>query len=129
MNSMDFLNGLSILIGYAVIGVIILAAITTIISMIGMKIKDIKDKKTTIKEGTVLYKDGRKFVIKKDLNIRFESVKGMSCKCDELGEHSWIKGISFPKSKMITLGNFERELMDNCILVPNKMRKIIEEQK
>lgn len=126
---MDFLNGLSMLIGYLVIGIITLAAIMTIISIIEAKVKDIKYKKTVIREGTMLFKDGKSFIVKKDLNVRFKKVKLMSCKCDELSECVGVAGIPFAMSTAGALRNFEEELMMHCVADSYKVRKLIEEQK
>lgn len=125
---MNFINFISMCIGYSVIVIIILSLFNFIISFINTKIKDIRDRKTVIKEGTVLFKGDKEFVIKKDLNIRFKNIKGMCCTCDELNHKGWIMGNSFTKSKEVTLRNFEDELIANCISDPFRMTSVIREQ-
>ena len=64
-----------------------------------------------IKKGTVMFVDGEKVEIKKDLNIRFKKIKVTVCKCDEV-EPSWVVGHCFNNIKDFAQSDFENNLLE-----------------
>nr|DAT91079.1 MAG TPA: hypothetical protein [Caudoviricetes sp.] len=98
-------------IGWGVIGLFATLVMIVICQYIDEKIKDIKDGKRTIKKGTVMYIDGERVEIKKDLNLRFKKRKTIVCECDELKSLD-IEGYCFGNIKGYAQTEFEKKLLE-----------------
>ena len=105
------MNTIALLLGYGVIGLFAIFILVIICEFIDDKIKDIKDGKRIIKKGTIMFIDGERFEIKKDLNIRFKKRKVTICECDELRSLD-ISGYSFSNVKDFAQSDFENKLLD-----------------
>ena len=120
------MNFIALLIGYGVIGIVTLFVLTIICEFISNKIADFKDSKRTIKKGTIMYVDGERVEIKKNLNIRFKKTKVTVCKCDELRNLD-IEGLCFRNVKDFAHSDFESKLLDKYKSNKQLMKNIIGE--
>ncbi len=80
------INEIFWMMGLAICVMLLLGLIYMLLDEIGEKIKDFKDRKTLIKKGTVFYLDGKRVILKRDLELRFKKVKYTECVCEEYKE-------------------------------------------
>lgn len=125
---MNFFNEIVLILGWCVVGMFVVLALTIVETFISIKIKDFKDRKKTIKAGATMYIQGNTVEIKKDLNIRFKKKKITVCECDELKSLDNIKGYCFNNMKDLAYLDFEKKLLHAYVSDKRYMSTIVGEK-
>lgn len=123
---MFILNSICMVLGWGVLGLIALLLLVVLQSMVETKIRDIKTNKRVIKEGTIMYIDGKQVVINKDLTLRFKKKKAIVCECDEISSLG-IRGHDFTLNKDFAQSEFENNLLKEYKNDPYYLRSVIRE--
>ena len=122
------INEIFWMMGLAICVMLLLGLISMLLDKIGEKIKDFKDRKTLIKKGTVFYLDGKRVILKRDLELRFKKVKYTECVCEEYREIPiGIQGGTGTKlHRKWAKTNFETNLLNMYKEFPDKFNHIVE---
>lgn len=122
------INEIFWMIGLSICVMLLLGLFSMLLDKIEEKIKDFKDRKTLIKKGTVFYLDGKRVILKRDLELRFKKVKYTECVCEEYREIpigiQGGTGTKFHRNWAKT--NFETNLLNMYKEFPNKFSHIVE---
>ena len=124
----NLINAMFWMIGVSICVILILGFISMLLEKIDAKIKDFKDRKTVIKEGTIFYLDGKRVILKRDLDLRFKKVKYTECVCEEYKEipRGIERGIRTKFHRKWAKTNFETNLLNMYKEFPDKFSHIIE---
>ena len=99
-----------------------------ICQIINDKIRDIKDQKKIIKAGTIMFLDGRRLELKRDLYLRFKKKKVTMCECEQLRYFPRIEGYSFENIKDFAQSDFENNLLQNYKVNKEWLASVFKEQ-
>ena len=124
----NLINAMFWMIGVSICVILILGFISMLLEKIDAKIKDFKDRKTVIKEGTIFYLDGKRVILKRDLELRLKKVKYTECVCEEYKEipRGIERGIRTKFHRKWAKTNFETNLLNMYKEFPDKFSHIIE---
>ena len=124
----NLINAMFWMIGVSICVILILGFISMLLEKIDAKIKDFKDRKSVIKEGTIFYLDGKRVILKRDLELRFKKVKYTECVCEEYKEipRGIERGIRTKFHRKWAKTNFETNLLNMYKEFPDKFSHIIE---
>ena len=124
----NLINAMFWMIGVSICVILILGFISMLLEKIDAKIKDFKDRETVIKEGTIFYLDGKRVILKRDLELRFKKVKYTECVCEEYKEipRGIERGIRTKFHRKWAKTNFETNLLNMYKEFPDKFSHIIE---
>lgn len=124
------INEMFTFIGWALTSFVLIELIIKLIQLIFKKIKDFKDRKTVIKKGTIFFLDGKRVVLKKDLELKFKKVKYTECVCDNFRElpTGVERGTRNKLHRKWAKTNFETNLLNMYKDFPNRFNHIVEYQ-
>ena len=124
----NLINAMFWMIGVSICVILILGFISMLLEKIDAKIKDFKDRKTVIKEGTIFYLDGKRVILKRDLELIFKKVKYTECVCEEYKEipRGIQCGVGANHYRRWAKTNFETNLLNMYKEFPDKFNHIIE---